>query len=272
MRTLLLPVAAAFAVGVPAAAAAQQPAAPAAPVAPLAPAPLQAQPLDTAAPMVAPPSARLEAGSWSYRMTLSRGGQTIELARRTLTAGPAPGDAAALLLVDESNARGQISTDSLFLSRDGFRPLRRSASMGPVRIGLRFDADSVRGVMTAPGGDSLPVSLPNVTGLVASGSMLESLLTMMPLAEGWAATAVQVAPGPTGTALAPATFRVLAADSVTVPAGRFAVWTVIVTAGGMEQWLWLDRATGRLVKSQMSPPLSTDVVYVTELVGAAPDP
>lgn len=269
MRTRLVSLAAALAVVVPALGAAQQPATPL-------PAPRPAPPpppeLDVAAPLVPPPSARLASGSWGYRVMLSRGDQTIELARRTLTVGPAPADASAWLLVDETDARGQVNADSLFLSRDGLVPRRRAAAMGPVRIALTFAADSVRGMMTAPGGESLAVSLPTVTGLVASGAMLESLLTVVPLAEGWAATAVQVAPSPTGTALAPATFRVLAADSVTVPAGTFAVWRLIVTAGGAEQWLWLDRATGRLVRSQMSPPLSPDVTYVTELVEVPPAP
>lgn len=238
--------------------------------------PAQAPPaesqLDVAEPLVAPPSASLASGSWSYRIQLSRRGQTIDLARRTLTVGPDPSDSSVLLLVDDTDARGQVTSDSLFLSRDGLRPQRRSAAMGPVRIALTFASDSIRGLMTAAGGEPLTVSLPVVPGLVANGAMLESLFTVAPLADGWAATAVQVAPGPTGTALAPATFRVMAADSVTVPAGTFAVWKLVGTAGGAEQWLWLDRASGRLVRSQMSPPLSPDVTYVTELVGVAPAP
>ncbi|MHB1224352.1 MAG: hypothetical protein ACYC2G_09965 [Gemmatimonadaceae bacterium] len=269
MRTSLVSLAAVLAVLAPALAVAQQPAGQ---PGTRSQAPPPTPEIDVAEPMVAPPSARLASGSWSYRILLSRGGQTIELARRTLTVGPAPSDASAWLLVDQTGARGQVTADSLFLSRVGLTPRRRAATMGPVRIALTFDADSVRGMMSAPGGESLAVSLPAVPGLVASGAMLESLFTVMPLAEGWAATAVQVAPSPTGTVLAPATFRVMAADSVTVPAGTFAVWKLVVTAGGAEQWLWLDRSSGRLVRSQMSPPLAPDVTYVTELVEAAPAP
>lgn len=228
--------------------------------------------LDVAEPLVAPAGAHLASGSWSYRIMLSRGDNTIELARRTLTVGQSPSDAATTLIVDETDSHGQVVADSTFLSTDGLRPLRRSAAMGPLRIVLRFGADSVRGTMSAPGGDTVPVSLPVVPGLVVSGGMLESLFTVVPLGEGWAGTAVQVAPGPTGTSLVPATIRVLAADSVTVPAGTFAVWKAVVTAGGAEQWLWLDRASGRLVRSEMKPPQSSDVVYVTELTNAAPKP
>ncbi len=261
MRLKLLVPVAALALLMPLALVAQQPARP----------PTVAE-LDVAEPLIAPPGARLASGSWSYRVMLSRGSNTIELARRTLTVGPSPADAATTLVVDETDSHGQVVADSLFLSSDGLRPLRRSAAMGPLRIVLRFGADSVRGTMSAPGGDTLPVSLPVVPGLVASGGMLESLFTVVPLDEGWAGTAVQVAPGPNGTSLAPATIRILAADSVTVPAGTFAVWKAVVTAGGAEQWLWLDRATGRLVRSEMKPPQSSDIVYVTELTGAAPKP
>lgn len=228
--------------------------------------------LDVAEPLVAPAGARFAPGSWSYRVLLSRGGSTIELARRTLTVGPSPSDAATTLVIDETDSHGQLVTDSTFLSTDGLRPIRRSSAMGPVRVLLRFGADSVRGSMSAPGVDTLPVSLPVVPGLVASGGTLESLFTVVPLQDGWAGTAVQVAPGPNGTSLAPATIRILAADSVTVPAGTFAVWKAVVTTGGAEQWLWLDRASGRLVRSEMKPPQASDVVYVTELTSSAPEP
>ncbi len=228
--------------------------------------------LDVAEPLVAPAGAHLASGSWSYRVLLSRGGNTIELARRTLTIGPSSADSTTTLVVDETDSHGQVMADTTFLSTIGLSPRRRSANMGPLRLMLRFGVDSVRGTMSAPGSDTVQVSLPVVPGLVASGGVFESLLTVAPLGEGWSGTAVQVAPGPNGTSLVPATIRILAADSVTVPAGSFAVWKAVVTTGGVEQWLWLDRTSGRLVRSEMKPPQASDVVYVTELTAAAPEP
>lgn len=243
----------------------------------------QAAPSDSALPRVAPTNtdmppplavpagAELTPGVWRYRVLMSRDGQSMELARRTVRVLRAPASPDAWLLIEETDSHGRLMADSVLLARDGLRPLSRDATMGPVRLSLRFDGDSVRGAMTAPGVAALGVSLPNVAGLVASSAMLESFLTLVPLDSGWAATVVQVAPGPAGVALVPLTLRVDGAESVRTFDGDHQAWRLTAIAADTEQLIWVDRGTGRLLRMESAAPQSPDVRYLTVLEQAEPE-
>lgn len=221
-------------------------------------------------PIAVPAGAALTAGSWRYRVLMSRDGQSIELARRTVTVAAAPGEPSAWLLLEQTDSHGRLMADSLFVERDGLRPIRRSAMMGPVHLSLRFGPDSIRGAMAAPGDESLPVSLPDVRGLVASGAMLDALFTLVPLDSGWAATAVQVVPGPAGVALVPVMLRVEGAESVGTLDGDHVAWRLSATAGDSQQWIWVDRTSGRLLRMESSAPQAPDVRYLTVLESSGP--
>jgi|GEM_PF-4322926 len=225
---------------------------------------------DTAPPLTAPAGRVLLPGAWHYQVLMARGDQRMELARRTVRVLPAPGDPSVWLVLEETDSHGRLMADSLLVRRADLRPMSRAATMGPVRMSLSFGQDSVRGAMTAPGGDSLPVSLPSAPGLVASGAMLESLLTIAPLDSGWAATAVQVVPGPAGVALVPVTLRVEAVESVPALDGDHLAWRMSATAADAQQWLWVDRESGRLLRMESMAPQSPDVRYLTVLERSEP--
>lgn len=214
------------------------------------------------------------AGSWTYRSTVTRGGATVELARRTLTVRAVEqGGERAWLVLDDTRARGQVMTDSVVLAAGDLRPVRRTADMGPMRIALTFPGDSVRGTMSVPGGDPASVLVaPGDRRIVVNGAMLEALLPLLPLAAGWSGTVAQLTPTPLGASVVPLTLTVVGEDSVAVPAGTFAAWRMTARAADAEQQLWVSKADRRLLRQEATPP-SSDVVYRTELVeigGATP--
>lgn len=231
------------------------------------------QPAAAPAPAAADPlaglsAASLQPGRWVYRSTMTRGEQSVELARRTLTVAPA-GDSAWLIL-DVAEARGQSMTDSLLVRRRDLRPLSRAATMGPLRLQATFGPDSVSGALTAPETPGAPIALAMGPGFVANMGMLESALTLLPLHAGWTGVVRQLVANPAGLAVMPLELTVTGEDTVTVPAGRFPSWTVTAASAGTEQRLWLAKADGRLLRVSATPPQMPDLVYETVLVEAPP--
>ena len=253
----------------------------------LGPAPLlrAQEPPAPAAPLVAADSApnpltglsaaSLRPGRWVYRSTMERGGQSVELARRTLSVAPAAGPSSgeAWLILDVTEAQGQQMVDSLLVRRSDLRPLARNAQMGPMRLEAHFGEDSVRGSLSAPQAGSVPIAVAMGPGLVANMGMLESALTLIPLHAGWTGTVRQLVPGPAGMMVAPITLAVTGEDTVTVPAGTYPAWALSASTGGTDQLLWVSKADGRLLRVRATPPQVSDLTYETVLVeqaGAAP--
>lgn len=236
--------------------------------------PSAAEPSAPAAdPMVGLSAGQLQAGRWVYRSTMTRGEQSVELARRTLTVSPvaAPGDPAWLIL-DVTESQGQVMTDSLIVRRRDLRPLSRAAQMGPLRLEATFGPDSITGALTAPDTPGAPIAMLMGPGFVANMGMLESALTLIPLRVGWTGVVRQLVPNPAGLAVMPLALAVTGEDTVTVPAGRFPSWTVTATAAGTEQRLWLAKADGRLLRVAATPPQQPDLTYETVLVETTAPP
>ena len=209
----------------------------------------------------------LQAGSWTYRATMEREGASVELARRTVSVAAADYlGVPAWLIVDETDARGQLMPDSLIVRRSDLAPLARAARMGPVRLAVVVAGDSITGTMSAPGGEAVPISLQLAPSTMLGGAMVEEALTLLPLRAGWTGTVHELTPSPFGAALTPVTLTVAGEESVTVPAGTIACWVVTAASGGAEQRLWVAKADGRLVRRSASPPQAPDVRYETVLV------
>lgn len=236
------------------------------------PMPLEAQAVPDTAPRAALVAgldgSALAAGTWHYVSTVVRGGESMELARRTLTVAAADHQGTpAWLLLDQTVARGQTMTDSLFVTRADLRPLRQAAEMGPLRVATRFTADSVTGAMSVVGGSEAPIALAASPGLVVNSGMLEAVLTLLPLAAGWTGTIDQLALAPTGAVIVPVLLEVVGEDSTSAAAGGpIPTWHLTATAAGAAQHLWVAKAGGRLVNMVTTPPHAEGVRYETVLV------
>ena len=222
-----------------------------------------------AAPLTLDGSA-LQPGRWSYVATMERGGASIELARRTLSIREAEYlGTPAWLILDETDAHGQLMPDSIIVRRSDLAPLARAARMGPVRLAVVAAGDSLRGIMSVPGGDELPIALELAPSTMLGDAMLEVALTLLPLRAGWTGTVQELAPSPFGAALTPVTLTVVGEERVTVAAGAIDCWVVTAAAGGVEQRLSVARSDGRLVRRSSTPPRAPDVHYETVLVSPA---
>jgi hypothetical protein len=209
----------------------------------------------------------LQPGRWSYVATMERDGASIELARRTLSVTAADyAGTPAWLIVDETNARGQVMPDSIIVRRRDLAPLARAARMGPVRLAVVVAGDSLTGTMTAPGGEGVPIALELARPTMLGDAMMEEALTLLPLRAGWTGTVHELTPSPFGAALTPVTLTVVGEESVTVPAGTIPCWVVTAASGGVEQRLSVAKEGGRLVRRSSSPPQAPDVHYETVLV------
>lgn len=219
-------------------------------------------------------ASRLAPGSWTYRVSQARDGQAMELGTRTLQVAETTLDnRPAWLIVDRMEAGGQTVADSLWTTRDSLQPIRRSAQMGPMAFRLEFTPDSVHGSLGAQG-SQLPIALARPAGLMVSSGMLESVLSLVPLAPGWSATVPQLAPSPSGAMIVPVELELAGAEDVTVPAGTFPAWRLIARAGGAEQTLWVSKEGGRLLRLTSALPQMQGLTLETVLVsgGASAPP
>lgn len=214
---------------------------------------------------------RLREGRWTYRATVARGAARVDIGERTLSVrGDTIDGVPAWVLVDETAAQGQVLRDSLVLDRATLQPVWQRADIGPVDLSLRFPGGNVEGALRLPDGTEAPIRVGGAPGLVATPGMLETLLSLAPLGSDWSASVQQLAVSPVGSALVPLTLTVRDTATVTVPAGVFTTWVVEVTAAEVAQRLWVDQATGRVVRSLSMPPAGRDVVYESVLTAVAP--
>ena len=190
---------------------------------------------------------QLRAGTWNYRLTATANGQTQTI-DRVLTVSPATVNGAnAWLVVDSQGATAIKLYDSLYLSREAMLPIRHRLHAGPNTVALEFGRDSARGTMTLPQGTG-PVAAAYTPGTIVNGTMLEMYLRLLPLAPGYKGALTMGALSPMGTQLAPVTVTVVGEESVTVPAGTYPSYVVMLTGQGSEQKVWVNKATREVVK------------------------
>jgi hypothetical protein len=208
-----------------------------------------------AAPPIGVVDARaLAPGRWTYVTTANAGGQTQKIDRTlAIAAGSVAGTAAWLLVETQSAVSGSI-TDSLYVTRADASPIRHVLQRGADKLVAHdFSADSIHGSVMTPDGRSSPVATGYRAGPLVSGSMLEAMLRLLPLSVGWSASSQMLAAGPQGNLLVPIQLSVTGQDTVTVPAGTFPSWVLVLRAQNSEQRLWVAKRGRELVKLSTSP-------------------
>ena len=190
---------------------------------------------------------QLRPGTWSYAITATGNGKT-KTSTRDLTITPTTVNGAAAWLVADGRGEGEMRVaDSLYLTRNDLQPLRHLLRMGPVTLLLNYSKDSVTGSATLPQG-SARIAAENRKGAMASGTMFEIYLRMMPLKTGWKGNMEMSAVGPRGNVLIPVTIAVSGEETVTVPAGTFPCYVITIKGQGTEQKAWVSKNTRDIVK------------------------
>lgn len=240
MSSLALRAALAAGLVVPAALAAQQPA---------------AGESGAAAPAVAfdGVARTLKPGTWTWNAKLSANGQSQDFGSRTVTLQKSQAGDTWMLLDAQSNSMVTMS-DTLVLASADLASVRRAfkmeSPMGSASMALSFTADSVKGALDAPG-QSQTIASKNAKGALSNDGVLLLALGQLPLATGWSGQVSML--NPTNGSTIPLTLRVKGDEKVTVPAGSFDTW-VVETSGGPTPVTFYVAKNGPVVRVVQSVP------------------
>ena len=185
----------------------------------------------------------------TYRMHVYLGDSGQVIGERTVEMAAASyADAPAWLLV-ERRTGAVVAVESLYVTPD-MRPLRWSGSVGPATLAMVFARDSVFGATSGPGGRQ-SVLAPVAPKTVISVAMLEALLPMLALTPFFSDSVSIMSVGQASAASVAAELVVLGEEEGT---GH---WIMALRAPAETLILWVEKASGRLVRSQQPLPLHT---------------
>ncbi|MGK7297350.1 MAG: alpha/beta fold hydrolase [Candidatus Wenzhouxiangella sp. M2_3B_020] len=216
--------------------------------------PKKATGLDAAKTAPLPPVdvERLRTGSASYAATLSMSGREMELtSSRTVDVA----DDGTVRIETSSQGPMGSATDVYVLDADSLLPDTRRVEQGPATIEVEYGSEEVTGKISA--GQEMPISVSLEAPAFGADAALEAAIQAMPLDEGFSTTVRAVEIG-MQQRVRVHRVSVEAAETVTVPAGEFDTWKVVVDpidGEGGGQTLWVTQEPPRvLVKAETRLP------------------
>jgi dipeptidyl aminopeptidase/acylaminoacyl peptidase len=205
--------------------------------------------------------ASLTPGSLSYQGKIEAGGQTIPMAiAQTIEESGRSWVVSATFKMPMGDRVDVTTFDKLTLATR-----KRSIKQGPAGIDLTFEGGKATGTV-AMGGEPKPVSVDLGGDLFADGVGGPEAIGALPLAEGYSTTFrnFDVLQQKVQTKQA----KVTGSESVTVPAGTFDAWKVVVASAEGEPGettIWVAKDTRRVVKTKATLPQMGGAVVTTEL-------
>jgi len=157
-------------------------------------------------------------------------------------------------------------SDSSMVSKGTLLLQKRIIHQGPATIEVQFADNKATGTMSM-NGQTRPISADLGGVLFADGAGANDAVAALPLAEGYTTTfrnfdimAQQVKPR---------SLKVDGSEKVTVPAGTFDAWKVVITPAegiGETTTLWVNKADRRVVRIMSVLPQMNGAVATAELV------
>jgi hypothetical protein len=194
----------------------------------------------------------LRPARYSYEVAVTRDGLTQPLGSQTISFSDAIyAGTPSWLILEARDGGGVAGLDSLLASRDRLAPLHWGASIGQARLAAEFTRDTLYGATSSPLGRRSLVG-PAPRGVIASEGMLDGLLQLAPVDNGWTADATLLVADLTGTRLVAGQLMVEREEDVTVPAGTFPSWVVSLRTGNGDKWLWVSKEYRIVVKSSQT--------------------
>ncbi len=220
------------------------------------PSPLTTAPVDSLPSFTRPNGALLRPGAVTYALTLVRpAGDTVALGTRTVDVAEASlGGTPSWLVVDSRQGTVLPTTDSLYVSRADLAPERWTATIGRAQLGASFTRDSVFGaVLGYQGQSSFSLAIP--ANVLVTMGMLERVLELLPLQEGYHVAASLLFVAAPTPRIVPADLMVDAADSLVMPGGvSIDAWRVAMRWGASEARFWVARSGARVVRTEQQVP------------------
>ncbi|HYC50215.1 MAG TPA: hypothetical protein VEB19_03810 [Gemmatimonadaceae bacterium] len=182
--------------------------------------------------------------------------------RRVVEMAPATYADAPVWLIIERRMGAVAAVESLYVSQ-GMQPLRWSGALGPASLAMVFARDSIFGATSGPGGRQ-SVVVAGAPTMIVSLAMLEALLPLLPLTEYWRDSVSAVVVDQSTTRIVPSELAVLGSDD------RSDAWIVALRATGQTLILWVNRQSGRIIRSQQPLPLHTAPLLEYRAVESSP--
>ncbi|WLT32597.1 S9 family peptidase [Geothrix sp. PMB-07] len=201
------------------------------------------------------------AGTFNYAGTLALGPQNMPLSQvRTIKE-----EGGTWVITEATKLPMGDALDTTTIAKDTLVPQKRLVKQGPATIEMTFDGTKATGSL-AMGAEPKPFSIELGGQAYAEGSASQDSLAALPLAEGYSVTFRNVDLQKQKVDLKQA--KVVAQESVTVPAGTFKAWKVEITSAVGDpgsQNLWVDTATRKVVKTSAVLPQMGGAVITMEL-------
>jgi hypothetical protein len=186
----------------------------------------------------------LESAPATYNVTIALGAQSMKMesTNTVLEAGN------AITITETMKTPQGEAVDTTVVDKGALTVRSREIRQGPMGVKLAFDGSKATGT-TAMGGPEKPVSADVGGALFADGPGAFRSIAALPLNEGYSTTFRNF-----DVRKQKATIKQLnvsAAEDVTVPAGTFKAWKVLVKSAEGEpdtQTVWIDIASRRVVK------------------------
>jgi hypothetical protein len=207
------------------------------------------------------PAVDLKPGTANYRITLEARGQTstVHLSRTIKSLN------GNWLVTNTTTRPGHVQTDESIVEKRTLIIRKRTFRDGRASADLAFAGTRITGTIEDASGKS---SIDNDAGgvIFADGSAAEVVLAALPLASNYS---VEFRNFNIGSQLVKTLhLRVMDSETVTVPAGTFDTWRVIITPinGASDSFgLWVDKRSHLVVKEMVSIPNLGDAIATEEL-------
>ncbi len=209
------------------------------------------------------PAMALKPGTYTYKVTIQAGGRTIAMDKTTEIVA----DGANWKIRDVAKSPMGEMSEETEVNQKTLAPLKRTLKQGPATINVAYSADSVSGTM-AMNGNSRPIRVKTDGAYFADGAGASMMMATLPLKADYTTTLRNVDLMKQQTKAY--TLTVAGKESVTVPAGTFETWKVLLKpADGSpgEQTLYVVAdGSGRVVKEEAIIPEMGNAKMTSELV------
>jgi hypothetical protein len=207
------------------------------------------------------PAVDLKAGIANYKVTIEARGETatMDVTRTTRS------DGGNWVVTNTTHSGKRVQTDEITVEKKTLIIRRRVFHAGDASADLTFNGHMVTGTI----GDSTKRETVNADlgGVVfADGSGGEDVLAALPLAKAYSTEFRNYNIG--SLRVKTLQLRVMDIETISVPAGTFDTWKVIIAPvdGGSDTYgLWVDRRTHRVIKVAISAPDLGDALATAEL-------
>ena len=206
-------------------------------------------------PLQRPNGMLMRAGTVTYRLFLTTPqGQSVALGIRTVVVSDATlGGNPGWLIAEERTGSAVATSDSVVVTRADLVPERWSATIGRSQLGASFTRDSVFGaVQSYQGRASFALAVPANTLL--SAGMVERVLELLPLREGYHAGASLLLVDGLTPRVVPAEIAVERSERVMVGTREVDAWRVTLRWESKEQRLWIGKDDLRVVRTEQALP------------------